>query len=223
MSQRRSLLLHTLLWNFFLRQHLKKGRASTSPNWTKWGSHKSILWCYQLLKVFCRFIITFFSKILFIFKEGKGERERNNIVWLPVECPLLGTWPTTQACVLIGNRTSNSLVCWLALGPLSHTSEGHNYIWNEKMLYTYPQQEEPLFKCLPAHYWVCDTFTYPSLWSGWPCCMVCQVVFCVWRWNITTLWCWVRLCEQKKQTMSILVIYTWKAAPTDPFLMERAK
>ena len=38
--------------------------------------------------------------------------------------PLLGTWPTTQACALTGNRTSYPLVCSLALNPLSHTSQG---------------------------------------------------------------------------------------------------
>ena len=38
-------------------------------------------------------------------KEGDGERNIN--VWLPLLHPLLGTWPTTQACALIGNRTSD--------------------------------------------------------------------------------------------------------------------
>ena len=34
------------------------------------------------------------------------ERERNiNDVWLPLEHSQLGTWPTTQACTLTGNRT----------------------------------------------------------------------------------------------------------------------
>ena len=37
--------------------------------------------------------------------------------------PLLGTWLTTQACVLTGNRTSDPLVCRPALHPLSHTSQ----------------------------------------------------------------------------------------------------
>ena len=43
--------------------------------------------------------------------EGKGERERNISVWLPLMCPQLGTWPETQACALTGNRTSDPLVC----------------------------------------------------------------------------------------------------------------
>ena len=49
----------------------------------------------------------FFKKILFILflergREGE-ERERNMNMWLPLECPLLGTWPATQACALTGN------------------------------------------------------------------------------------------------------------------------
>ena len=37
----------------------------------------------------------------------KKERERNINVWSPLECPVLGTWPATQACALTGNRTGN--------------------------------------------------------------------------------------------------------------------
>ena len=66
--------------------------------------------------------------MLFIyFERGEGrekERERNINVWLPLTCPLLGTWPTTQACVLSGNWTGNPLVLRLALNPLSHKSQG---------------------------------------------------------------------------------------------------
>ena len=37
-------------------------------------------------------------------REGREkERERNIHVWLPHMRPLLGTWPTTQACALTGN------------------------------------------------------------------------------------------------------------------------
>ena len=45
-------------------------------------------------------------------REGRkeGGRERNINVWLHLECPLLGTWPATQACVLTGNWTCNPLV-----------------------------------------------------------------------------------------------------------------
>ena len=45
-------------------------------------------------------------------------------MWLPLAQPLLGTWPAAQACALTGNRTGDSLVCRLALSPLSHTGQG---------------------------------------------------------------------------------------------------
>ena len=46
----------------------------------------------------------FFFKILFILERGgEGEWERNINMWLPLVHPLLGTWPTTQACALTGN------------------------------------------------------------------------------------------------------------------------
>ena len=71
----------------------------------------------------------YFLKIfIYLFLErGEGrekEWERNLSVWLPRMCPLLGTWPTTQACALTGNQTSDPLVCRPALNPLSHTSQG---------------------------------------------------------------------------------------------------
>ena len=45
-------------------------------------------------------------------------------MWLPLVPTPLGTWPTTQACALTGNRTSEPLVRRPALSPLSHTSQG---------------------------------------------------------------------------------------------------
>ena len=56
--------------------------------------------------------------------EGKDkERERNickrNINQLPLTHPKLGSRPTTHACALTGNQTSNLLVHRLALSPLS--------------------------------------------------------------------------------------------------------
>ena len=53
------------------------------------------------------FIFIYFLKILFIylliFREGKGEREGNINVWLPLKHPLPGTWSAVQACALTGN------------------------------------------------------------------------------------------------------------------------
>ena len=75
------------------------------------------------------FVLSFFFKKDFIYlflDRGEGrekERERNN-VWLPLMRPLLGTWPSTQACALTGNQTRDPLVHRLVLSPLSHTSQG---------------------------------------------------------------------------------------------------
>ena len=74
----------------------------------------------------------FFKDFIYLFvclfldrREGKEkQRERNINVWLPRMRPLLGTWPETQACSLMGNRSSDTLVRRPALNPLSHPSQG---------------------------------------------------------------------------------------------------
>ena len=38
---------------------------------------------------------------LFSERGREGKRERNITVWVPLTCPLLGTWPTTQVCASI--------------------------------------------------------------------------------------------------------------------------
>ena len=42
--------------------------------------------------------------------------------------PQLGTWPTTQACALTGNRTGDPLVFRPALSPLCHTSQDNSVV-----------------------------------------------------------------------------------------------
>ena len=71
-----------------------------------------------------------FLKIYFFLERGEGgkKRERNIDMWLPLVCPPLGTWPTTQACALTGNWTSDPMVRRPTLNPLSHTSQGHPHI-----------------------------------------------------------------------------------------------
>ena len=57
----------------------------------------------SLLHLFL-FLFLMFYLLILERREGRDkERERNIIVWLPLMCPLLGTWPTTQACSLTGN------------------------------------------------------------------------------------------------------------------------
>ena len=79
--------------------------------------------------------IYYFKDFIYLFLERgerrEKERERNINAWLPWLCPLLGTWPTTQACALTGNRTSDPLPHSLALNPLSHTSQGCFYFLSE--------------------------------------------------------------------------------------------
>ena len=78
--------------------------------------------CFEKLNSYLK------KKILFIYlfleRGREEERERNINVWLPLMHPVLGTWPTTQACALTGNRTSNPLVWSLALSPVHHTRQG---------------------------------------------------------------------------------------------------
>ena len=72
-------------------------------------------------------------KALYLFlerREGREkERKRNIKVQLPLQCPLLGTRPATQACALPGNQSSDPLVHRPAFNPLSHSSQGTSYIF----------------------------------------------------------------------------------------------
>ena len=90
--------------------------------------------CYlSLSKSYYIFLLSFdcvewnFKDFIYLFlQRGEGrekERESNINVWLPLMCPLLGTWPATQACALTGNRTSYPLVLRRALNPPSLTSQ----------------------------------------------------------------------------------------------------
>ena len=78
--------------------------------------------------------LRYYLKNIYLFlerEEGKEiERERNTDVCLLLMYPLLGTWPTTQACALTGNRTGNPLVCRPALNLLRHTNQGKTLFSN---------------------------------------------------------------------------------------------
>ena len=70
--------------------------------------------------------LQFFSFLSLFLDRGGGrekERERSINVWWPLTCPLLGSWPATQACALIGNQIGDPLAFRPALNPLSLTSQ----------------------------------------------------------------------------------------------------
>ena len=99
-------------------------------------THTHIYKLYMYNKIYIFWVLSsfiyLFLKILFILFLDRGEqkekeRERNISVWLLLVHPPLGTWPTTQACALTGNRTSD-FGSQPALNPLSYTSQGQSVI-----------------------------------------------------------------------------------------------
>ena len=60
--------------------------------------------------------------------EGNSDR-------LPFTGSQPGTWPTTQACALTGNRTGELSVCRPALNPLSHNSQGSTTVLNTSIYF----------------------------------------------------------------------------------------
>ena len=85
--------------------HLKMVKMVNWIFWVFYHKHtqKSSYHFYETTNLY----IYIFLKVLLIFREKgtKKEREWNINVWLPLTRPLLGTWPTAQACALTGNRT----------------------------------------------------------------------------------------------------------------------
>ena len=78
-----------------------------------------IVWCYFFKKDFI---------YLYLDREEGRERGREaSMCGCFPGAPYWGTWPTTQACDLIGNWTGNPLVHWPAISPLSHTNQGWCY------------------------------------------------------------------------------------------------
>ena len=85
------------------------------------------------------YFLLILKNFIYFQKEGKGGRKRGketsmwewNIDWLPLSCLLLGAWPTTQACALAGNQTSDLLVPRTALSLLNHTSQGSAIVFNK--------------------------------------------------------------------------------------------
>ena len=61
-------------------------------------------------------------------------------MWLLLQCPLLGTWPATQACAGTGNQTNDPLVHWPELNLLSYTSQGLYVLFYLILLTTFPSR-----------------------------------------------------------------------------------
>ena len=90
-----------------------KGRfrsAGSSESFSRCGKTKIAL---VFLKIYL------FTYFLEREKRKEKERERNISVWLPLICPLLGTWPASQACVLSRNGTGGPLLHSPVVSPLS--------------------------------------------------------------------------------------------------------
>ena len=112
---------------------------------------------------------------LFLERGGgkKKERERNINMWLPLTCPLWGTWPATQACALTGNWTDDLLVHRLTLNPLSHTRQGSTFLYITGVFSFTPQFIFCLFfrssgqSCSLSAARIC--FSFHFLFSASPC------------------------------------------------------
>ena len=73
---------------------------------------KGHCWAAGELYFSVRVSVSLFFNLFLFFRgeERKKAMERYINVWLSLMCPLLGTWPATQAHALTGNQTSNPLI-----------------------------------------------------------------------------------------------------------------
>ena len=79
-------------------------------------------------------IIIFKGFIHLFLERGEGRKRgtETSMCGCPLTCPLLGTWPTTQACALAGNQTGDTLVRRPVLSTRSHTSQGLTFLFLAK-------------------------------------------------------------------------------------------
>ena len=96
------------------------------------------------------FITSFLKDFVYLFlkREEGSEKEKHQCV-AASRTPALGTWPTTRACALTGNWTSNPLFYRPVLNPLSHTSQGYYF---------------PFYTCLLPSTSVDEKWQTLSLW-----------------------------------------------------------
>ena len=104
-------------------------------------SSRTVVFATSFYLLLPRFIYFFkdFIFIIYFQREGKGGRTRRretSICVCLLVCPLLGTWPTTEACALTGNGARDLLVRRLVSYPLDHTSQGtfHSFLTTDCQL-----------------------------------------------------------------------------------------
>ena len=89
-----------------------------------------VIYCSYYAKLFL-----LFRDFVYLFLErGEGGREIEretstvkNIAQLPLTRPQTRDWPSTKACALIGNQTSNFSIYQMTLNQLSYTSQGQAF------------------------------------------------------------------------------------------------
>ena len=92
---------------------------------------------FQWISIAKMYFRSLFFNFIYFCREGKGRRKRGRepSMWCVVASlvPPTGdlTWPTTHACALTGNWTSDPLVPILALNPLSHISQGWFLVYTQ--------------------------------------------------------------------------------------------
>ena len=117
------------LWGTYIYIHTNKLSSLQKPE----GTFKGVV--FSLFFKQWVFFKDFFIYLFLERKEGREfEKERKIYVWLPLVCPLLGTWPATQACTPTGNQTGDLLVHRPALNPLNHTIWGKGVIFSNTFI-----------------------------------------------------------------------------------------
>ena len=127
-----------------------------------------------------------FKDFSYLFLESGEEREKNINVWLLLMCPLLGTWPTTQACALTWEWTSDPLLCGPALNPLTPARASF----------------EDFLKITPYFFLV-------LLWFHFSFLNLCSI----WNLILCKLWGSVSSCAKAFIELSIITALLWNASP----------
>ena len=115
-------------------------------------------------------------------------------MWLPLAHPLLGTWPTTQACALTGNWTGDPLIHKPGLNPLSYTSQGTK----TKFLFYYIKYRKLIEDFTVALFIIMKNWKQPKcpLSVYW----MSNLRYIVKQWNPTWQWKWTSESPSQSST-----------------------